>query len=447
MNTKIVESVKEALKYIKREKCEGDIYGIRKKTIRYATMKGEIADSSEYEDIGLGIRVLKNKRVGFGYCVQGEEKKGVRRAIESSKFSPEIEIPLPTTERISEVKKFDQKVIDKFSDGKGVEFVQIAIDGVKSLKKDIIPTRGELMVVTGVRIVGNTNEVFLKENSTLIYCEIEATISRETGSLTAPEVRSTRRFDIDFYQLGVDAAEKVDSMRELFPDESSDLPVIIAPEALAQLLGYALLPAFYGENVRSGRSRYTEKLGERIAPEKLSIIDNPCADWGIGSGGFDDEGVTSSETPLLLGGVVKNFLYDLKESAKSNTRSTGNGMRRNFKTAPGTAHRNILVKGERQDKNTLFHDDAIYVDTILGVGTSNPLSGDFSVTADPAWLVQNGEKKGRLDGIMISGNFPEVLNGMELGNDYKKTYFAVGRYKVIVELPTTRLENASVSGK
>ncbi len=447
MNARIIESVKETLKCVKKEKCEGDVYGIRKKTTNYTIMKGEIADSSEYEDMGLGIRVLKNKRAGFAYCIQGEEEKGVRRAIESSEFSPEIEISLPTTERGSEVRKFDQEIEDRFSGGEGASFVQEIIEGALSLKKDIIPTRGELAVVRGVRIVGNTNEVFLEENSTLIHCEVEATMSRETNLLKALEVRSSRRFDIDFHQLGVEAAEKVDSMRERSPHISDDLPVIIAPDALAQLLGYALLPAFYGENVRSGRSRYKGKLGERIVPENLSIIDNPCEDWGIGSGGFDDEGVVSSEVPILLGGFVANFLYDLKESAKSNTESTGNGMRRNFKTVPETAHRNVFVKGEQQGMDMLFYGGGIYLDAILGVGSSNPMSGDFSVAADPAWLVQKGERKGRVDGIMISGNFPEVLNGIKLGNDYKKTYFAVGRHKVTIELPTARLENISVSQK
>lgn len=447
MKTKIAESVEEVLRYIQNENCEGDVFGTRKSTARYAIMKGEIADSSEFDDIGLGIRVLKNKKMGFGYCIPGEEEKGVRRAVESSRFSPEIEIALPIEKRIHEVKTFDQGMEDEFHSGSGARFVQAIIDGVLSLKKDIEPTGGEFVAVRETRIVGNTNDIFLEENSTFVHCEVEATISREAGSLKALEVRNSRRFDIDFYQLGVEAAEKVDSMREPSPHMPRNPPVIIAPDALAQLLGYALLPAFYGENVRSGRSPYRGKLDERIVPEKLSIIDNPYEDWGIGSGGFDDEGVVGSEVPIISGGVVKNFLYDLKESARSNTESTGNGMRRNFKTIPGTAHRNILVKGEQQCEDISLHGDGIHVDTILGVGSSNPMSGGFSVTADVAWLLQKGENRGRIDGAMISGNFPQVLNGMEFGNDNKKTYFAVGRHKVIIELPTARLENISVIKK
>ncbi|MBU7013511.1 MAG: TldD/PmbA family protein [Theionarchaea archaeon] len=444
MNSGITESVKHALECIQNAGHEGDVFGVRKSTTRYTIMKGNIADSSDYEDMGLGIRVLNNRRSGFGYCIPGDEEKGVRGALQSSRFSPEVEMSLPTEKKSHEVKKFDKKMEEGFGDGRGVEFVQTIIDGVLSLKKDITPASGEVTAVTGARIVENTQGVFLEEASTFIYCQVEAVIPRETGSLKAMGIESSRRFDIDFHQLGVETAEKVDSMREHSPRMTSDLPVVMSPDAFAQLLGYAFLPAFYGENVRSGRSPYRGRLGEEIILDPLTIIDNPCQDWGLGSGGFDDEGVQSSEVPILQEGVITRFLYDLKEGARSGAGSTANGVRRTFKTAPGTAHRNVSVRGGHHCTD-IAHGDGIYVDTILGVGASNPMNGHFSVAAEPAWLLEKGEKKGRIDGIMISGHFPDILNQMNLGNDYKKTYFAVGRHRVVIELPTVRLETISVT--
>lgn len=441
------ESVKTALTTLKKKKCEGDVYGIAKRTITYSILKGELSDSSEFEDIGVGIRAVKDQRTGFGYCVPGAEEKGVKKALDLSTASPEQVIPFPDTALLPPVTLFDKKVVNEANDGKGAEFAQQLIDGTVSVKDDIIPTGGQINIVISSRVVGNTHGVVFQEDETAVFCGVIATIPGERTSLSAIETESSRKFDIDFEDVGVRAGEKVDSMREKSSIDTGVYSVVVSPYALAQLLWFAVIPAFLGENVRKGKSVYEGKIGNPVACETLCITDDPTADWGLGSGAFDDEGVTSVRVPLITDGVVKNFLYDLKDSVKSSTTSTGNGMRANFKIPPETKDRNVVVRGEEYTKDALVEGDGLYVDNVMGAHTANEVSGDFSVVANPVWLIKKGEMQGRLDGVMISGNLPELLQEIELADDYKKTAFFLGGQRVFsMDLPTARLENIAVSG-
>jgi PmbA protein len=440
MSEKITESVKEVLTHMKKEALQGDVYGVEKKVIAYNFIKGEISGSSEFEDMGLGIRVMKSGRPGFGYTVPGAEKKGVMRALELTRVSEPFNIPLPLPESVPDVPGFDKKVVDEAENG--AAFVQQLIDSTSSVKDDIIPVDGALRITAGSRVVGNTEGVFLREMVTAVICMVAALIPGERTSLYATEVRCSRKFDIKFEEVGATAAQKVDSMRQK-SSADQDIPVVLSPNAFAQLINFAVIPAFIGENVRKGNSVYQGRLGEKVASDTLSITDDPLTPWGMGSGGFDDEGCKSSRVPVFDGGILKNFLYDLKEGVKSSTKSTGNGVRETFKDPPETMNRNILVRGAGLKRDTLFEGDTIYVDDVMGAHTSNPVSGDFSVVANPAWSVHNGETKGRLDGVMISGNLPEILKSIDLADDYVDTYLDLKRPPMNV--PTARLENIAIS--
>ncbi len=443
----IEESVKTALEYLNKKGLEGDVFGIRSRNVSYSIMNGEISDSAEYEDMGLGIRVLKDGRIGFGYCVPGKEERGVKRALELSKLSRKIDISLPDEKDTSTVKTFDLKVKDAVEEGVGADLAQSMIESAYSVDEDIIPTRGEMKLGYGTKIVGNTKGVFLVQDATIIDGTIAATIPGEKTSLMAGEAGSSRKFDVDFEEVGLKAGEKVVSMRAKETIPPGDIPVVMSPEAIGLLLYFGLIPSFNGENVRKGKSVYQDKMNEKVGGEHVSIVDESTADWGLGSFPFDDEGVPSSSIPLVFQGKLTNFIYDLKEAVNSDTDSTGNGVRPSFKSPPQIGDRNIVVRGKDLPINKFMEDRVILIDGVMGAHTSNPASGDFSVVANPAWLVENGEKKGRLDGLMVSGNLPELLYSMELADDYKKVFYAVGSATLKMEVPSIKLTDVTISGK
>jgi len=447
MNGKLNDSVKKALELVDKKNLDGDVFGIKERNISYSIEKGELAESSEYEDLGLGIRVIKDGKIGFGYCTPGKEEKGVRRAEELSTLSQELELKLPREEDVSEPKIFDKKVEESSLEGKGAEFTQQVIDGAKDLKDDIMPTRGGLSISIGHKVIGNTRGVFLKQKNSAVSTGVLATIPRDETSINASESRFSRKMDLDFTDIGKSAAEKVDSLREGSELPEGDVPVVINPDAFGMLMWFGIVPAINGENIRKGKSVYEGRMGEKVASEELLMKDDPTMDWGVGSGPFDDEGVPSRKVPIIEDGTLAHFIYDLKEAIKSDTESTGNGLRGGFKNPPDISDRNIILRGEGKKKEKLLPDKGILVDGVMGAHTLNPASGDFSVVGTPAWLVEDGEIKGKVEGAMISGNLPDALETTELADDYKKFHASLGSREIKMDLPSARFNSVTVSGK
>ncbi len=447
MSEKMIESTKEAIEQIKKKGVKGDVFAVKDRSISYSIEKGELTESSEYEDIGLGIRVIKNARVGYGYCVPGEEEKAVRNAIELSKFSEELDITLPEEEDTPNVRVFDEEVRDVIDDSRGASLTQSMINGTSSVSEDIIPTRGGLNMSIGTKSVANTNGVMLKERHSAIRGSVAASIDLGETSVQATESATDRQMDMDFHEVGVDAGEKVDSLRESSEMIEGDYPVIISQSALSQLIGFGFVPAINGEKVRKGKSVYEGRLGEEVASQELQILDDPTKDWGIGSGTFDDEGVVSSPTSIIDDGKLENFIYNLEDGVKSDKSSTSNGVRNGFKSPPETSHRNIVLCGKDESLEGLMPEKGIYVDNLLGAHTANPVNGNFSVVTNPVWLIEDGEKQGRIDGAMISGNIPEMLETIELADDHKKCFMEVGSRSLIIDTPSARLNDVTISGK
>ncbi len=443
-NEKIVESVKKVLELFNRRDLEGDVFAVENESITHEIERDEISDSLVTKESGIGIRVLKNDKIGFGYASPGREKEGVDKAEELSPLSEELSIQLPETDETPDVVTFDKKVDEKIRNREGIDMATKMVNGCRSVSDDIVATRGEISLFSSSKVLANSKGTFLKEEGTSIGANINATIHGDRTSLRASESRTSRRLDIDFQEVGDLAGEKVDSMREKASPKTGKTSVVLRPDALGQLLAFSVVPALFGENVRKGKSIYEGKLGEKIASQNLEIIENEIQDWGLGSSGFDDEGVKSRKMPIISnGGKLRNFLYNLKEAEKSGAGSTANGKRSGFKSPPDIGARNFVLRGEEVRQSELLESGNLLVDNIMGAHTANPVSGDFSVVVNPGWMLKDSEKSGRVDGVMISGNLPKLLEGIELGKDYKKASLGTQA----MELPSALLRDMNVSAQ
>ena len=447
MSKRLEESVKGVIELLDKRGLDGDVYGVNCQNVEYGIKKGELTVCSEYDDVGLGIRVLKDGRLGFGFCTPGNEEKGFKHALEFSKVSQKIDLEFPENENISKIKTYDKKVERAISESKGADFAQDLIDGCVSYANDINATMGGVELFVGNEIVANTNNLFLEKRRTAILGTVIATIPGEKTSITASEKEVSKRCDIDFRMIGEKSAAKVDSMRKKVDLPDGDVPVMLESRSLNQLFGFGLIPSFNGENVRKGKSVYTDELDNKIAHSHLVLKDDPTQDWGIGSSPFDDEGVLTRPLELISDGILNSFFYDLKEAHKSKTNSTGNALRPNFKTPPMITERNLMMRGRDISYDSILPDSGILVDDIMGAHTANPASGDFSVVANPVWLIEDGEKKGRIEGVMLSGNLPELLNTIRLADDHKKTYLSIGGRSLKLDTPSARMDEVIVSGK
>jgi len=218
---------------------------------------------------------------------------------------------------------------------------------------------------------------------------------------------------------------------------SGEYDVVLSPMAFADLLSGIFVPALSGRNVLQGRSKLATKIGEAVTAPLLSFFDDPHRKGAAGSTWFDAEGTPTHRLDFVRDGILAGFAYDLKTAYRAGQQSTGSAIRGGFAGLPAIGHHNFIVDGKRDE---VFDEPAIYIHSVVGAHTANPLSGDFSVEmSNPLW-VRDGEFAEPVRGAMLTGNFFDLLNRVSaLGKENR----AVGSYI----LSPVRVNRARVIGK
>jgi PmbA protein len=226
-----------------------------------------------------------------------------------------------------------------------------------------------------------------------------STSAREVSRLESPE------------EVGRRAAER--ALRRLNPRKvpTQKVPVIFEPRTARMLLG-DLFDAIDGGAIYRHASFLTDKLGEKIASEALTIIDDGTMPGLFGSSPFDDEGVASRRTVVIERGVLKSYLLNTYTALKLGLKTTGNASRGlagsagvgpgNFYIEAGTRSEGDLIAGVRQ---------GLYVTELIGA-SANTVTGDYSSGAAGLWI-ENGELTYPVSEITIAGNLKQMLMNLE----------------------------------
>lgn len=193
-------------------------------------------------------------------------------------------------------------------------------------------------------------------------------------------------------------------------------PVVFDPEVAGSLLGN-LCGAVSGYALYKGASFLTGQLGQRLAPDFVTIYDDGRMPGGLGSRPFDGEGLPTRKNVVVDRGMLASYLLDTYSGKKLNLTSTGNASRSvgespsvgptNFYLVPGTATPQQIVGSVKR---------GLYVTDLIGFGI-NMVTGDYSRGASGFWI-ENGELAYPVEEITIAGNLKQMFAGIEMiGND------------------------------
>lgn len=166
------------------------------------------------------------------------------------------------------------------------------------------------------------------------------------------------------------------------------------------------------ESVQKRRSPWADKIGSKIASDDLTLTDEGLMAGGIGTREFDDEGVPQRRVWLIEEGVLKGYLYDTFTANKDHVESTGNASR-SYGHAPRPEPNNVVLASGTTCLDEIIEDTkhGLYLEELIGLWLSNPVSGYLSATAANAMLIEAGELTRPVKGVLISGNFFEILKG------------------------------------
>jgi PmbA protein len=226
-----------------------------------------------------------------------------------------------------------------------------------------------------------------------------ADASRKRSELAAPE---------DVGRIAARRAVEQLGARSLSTREA---PVIFDAPSARDLLGN-LVGCLSGYAVYRRGSFLAEKIGERIAPAHVSIVDDGRKRGGLGSKPFDGEGQPTRRTRVIERGVLRSFLLDTYSARKLRLASTGNAARR-AGGAPGAAPTNLWLEPGEGDLESLIAatPSGLLVTGMFGHGF-NPVTGDFSRGARGFWI-ERGARAYPVEEITVAGNLGGMLQGID----------------------------------
>lgn len=223
------------------------------------------------------------------------------------------------------------------------------------------------------------------------------------------------------------------------PCKSDAYPAVLDADVVKSLL-IPYIGHSEAEEVQKNSSLFKDKINQKIASSKVTILDMPLAKT-IFSRWFDDEGVACYNKPIIKKGVLQTYLYNLTTAAKDNVQSTGNGAKTGGKI--GTTSALLVMKPGKTSLEDLLKkvNNGVYITEVSGLHAGlNAQSGNFSLQAT-GYRVENGKIGKGLDIITVSGNLLDIFkNVITVGSDAK--LFLSG-----VVCPSVQVKSIKVGGK
>ncbi len=411
---------------------------------------GQVNKTNQIIDRGVGIRVVVNKAVGFAYTNIVNDPNAIEKIVNNALSSAKASKPDADWKGFTQKKSytaalegtFDNKVLEISSD-ELVNLSQTMIDSATQVDKKVFAAEGGIGNAYISNAVANSNGVLGFDKGTVIECSL-ATLAKD-GSKVTPicfEFNAARNYQIDPAWVGREAAKLSVSALKNKSIETKTTKLILTQFALQDLLSYTLINAVRADSVQRGQSPFKGKIGEKVASENLTIYDDGLYPGGMRTWLFDGEGVPHRKTPIIEKGILKNFIYDNYAAKKESKESTGNASRAGYLSTPGIDTTNFHVMPGTLSADDMLRqvDDGLLVYYLQGAHSSNPVSGEFSVVATPAWKIKNGEIDYASRGVMLAGNIFEVLKNITVvGSNERQVGGLIA--------PWIEVENVRVIGK
>jgi TldD protein len=200
---------------------------------------------------------------------------------------------------------------------------------------------------------------------------------------------------------------------------AGQMEVVLGPDDSGILLHEAVGHGLEADFNRKGTSNYTGRVGEVVASELCTVVDDPTFLQSRGSINVDDEGVEPEKSVLIEDGVLRGYMQDRLSARHFKTRPHGNGRRESFQCVPMPRMTNTVLLAGPHDPEEIVKTvkRGIFAKT-FGGGQVDIANGDFVFSLTESYLIEDGKLTAPLKGVNLIGNGPDTLTQVAmLGND------------------------------
>ena len=386
-----------------------------------------IREGSFSHDQGVGVRAVSGEKTGFAYSDElllpalkqaGNAARAIVRAGDQGALkawrreSPALLYPAvdPTTSVSDEQKTELLTRIDAATRAMDSRVEQVSLSLTSS--QDLV-------------LIAASDGTFAADVRPLVRFNVSV-ILQQGGRREQGYAGGGARFDLNYF---IDSDRPLEYAREAvrqalvqldaIPAPAGTMPVVLGPGWPGVLLHEAVGHGLEGDFNRKGTSAFSGCLGEQVASELCTIVDDGTLPDRRGSLTVDDEGVPGQYNVLVENGVLKGYLQDKLNARLMGVSPTGNGRRESFAHIPMPRMTNTyMLAGPHAPEEILASVDKGLFAPNFGGGQVDITSGKFVFSASEAYLIEGGKITAPVKGAMLIGDGPEVLTRISMvGND------------------------------
>ncbi len=406
-----------------------DLYFQLSREESWSLEDGIVKDGSHSIEQGVGVRAISGEKTGFAYTDEVllpalVEASDAARAIARSGASHAVKTwERPPTHRLY----LPIDPLEAVRDEDKVEWLMRIDRETRRIDPRVKQVMASLAAVHEVILIASSVGTLTADVRPLVRVNVSV-IVEQNGRREQGYSGGGGRFGLhELLQGDVPFAHAREAVRQALVNldavaaPAGSMPVVLGAGWPGILLHEAIGHGLEGDFNRKGTSAFSNRIGDKVAADEITVVDDGTLDRRRGSLNVDDEGTPTQCTVLIENGVLKGYIQDKLNARLMGMAPTGNGRRESFAhmTLPRMTNTYMRAGARAPEEIIASVEKGLYA-VNFGGGQVDITSGKFVFSASEAYLIENGKIGAPVKGATLIGNGPDVLTRVSMvGNDMK----------------------------
>ncbi len=407
---------------------------------------------------GAGVRVISGDKTGYAYTDELTEEKLLRAAEVASAIAKSGQAAAPvslspvTLDSFVTVKIPLQSVSDK----KRLEIMQRADQAALAHDGRIKMVSVSYYDEVRARTIANSEGLLVSDELPLLFFIVQA-LGAEGGNRHQSRERISAHSGLEMFDeltpesVAEKAAREAVIMLKAQECPAGKMDVVMENGWGGVLVHEAVGHPLEADNIAKKVGAFTGKLGQKVASDVFTMVDDGTLPNFRGTTNFDDEGTPMRRNVLIRNGVLENYMTDVLSAKQLGLERTGNGRRESFRFRPIPRMTNTFIEAGTDKPEDIIAStkQGIFVKSLSG-GSVNSITGMFNFTCREVYLIEQGQITTPVKGATLIGSCMDIISNVDaVGNDLAFGPGICGKgqsAEVTAGQPTVRLRGMNVGG-
>ena len=441
----------------------GDIFFEHEISESFRLSESIIKNGSYHVIAGVGVRGQIGEKTGFAYC-DAFDKQAIldackaSRSISTGQNCERAHIPL--TGATLEPLYVQDNPLNSLTQAEKIKLLTRANEVARAADDRVDQVDISLSQVHHMMLVVNTDGVISADVKPIVQFSVSVVMKTKdrtesgNGAMGGAYLLDELLKNDAYLDVALDAVRMARTNLESIVAPAGTMPVVLGPGWPAVLIHEAVGHGLEGDCNYLKTSAFHDKMGQKVASDICTVVDDGSIKYRRGSQSCDDEGTPSQRNVLIENGVLKSFMHDRRSARLMGVAPTGNGRRQSYSDMTIPRMTNTFLMPGSYDKKDLIEslDRGIYAVNFSG-GQVDPASGRFVFSASEAYLVEKGKIVAPIKGATLIGSGIETMGKIcMIANDLEFDH-GIGwcgksgqSVRVGIGQPTIKISDITVGG-